>query len=247
MLDGDAIMPVPPGRFAEGKAKVIETLQSNPDNARSRVTWTPIRAGVSGDGQQGFTLGYMILRRPDSSAVPMKYMAYWIRRDEGWRVIAYKYRPRAAGDVSTTLLPPALPARQQPPTTDALTIESHRQSLAAAEREFSDTSQVIGIGPAFAKYGLLDAVNMGGRNDTVFVVGAPAIARSVGAGYPQGGSPVSWAADYKAIVASSGDLGITFGFIKPNTLSPGQSTTGYPFFTIWKRTSPTDPWRYIAE
>lgn len=247
MFDADVIMPIPGNAFAEGKANAVAALRTNPDDARSRLEWTPIRAGVSADGQHGFTFGYMTMHRPDSSRVPMKYMAYWIKRVDGWRAIGYKRRARPAGEVSMALMPPSLPSRSQPPTSDATTISSHRASLAAAEREFSDTAQVIGIGPAFAKYGLADAVNMGGQGDTVFVVGAAAIARSVGAGYPPTGSPVSWAADYKAIVASSGDLGITFGFIRPHTPAAGQSATGFPFFTIWKRASPAAPWRYIAE
>jgi len=247
MFDVEVILPVPGNAFVEGKANAVETLRTNPDNARSRLEWTPIRAGVSADGQHGFTFGYMTMHKPDSSRVPMKYMTYWIKRAEGWRAIGYKRRPRPAGEVSLALMPSSLPGWSQPPTTDPATIARHRESLAAAEREFSDTSQVVGIGPAFAKYGLADAVNMGGQNDTVFVVGSAAIARSVGAGYPPTGSPVSWAADYKAIVASSGDLGITFGFIRANPPAAGQAATGFPFFTIWKRASRTAPWRYIAE
>jgi len=247
MFDAEVIMPIPGNTFADGKANAVAALRTNPDNARSRLEWTPIRAGVSADGQHGFTFGYMTMHKPDSSRVPMKYMTYWIKRAEGWRAIGYKRRARPAGDVSMELMPPSLPGRSQPPTSDGPTIAAHRASLAAAEREFSDTAQVIGIGPAFARYGLDDAVNMGGQNDPVFVVGAAAIARSVGAGYPPTGSPVFWAADYKAIVASSGDLGITFGFIRPHTPAAGQAATGFPFFTIWKRSSPTEPWGYIAE
>ena len=51
-----------------------------------------------------------------------------------------------------------------------------------------------------------------------------------------------------AVVASSGDLGISFGYIRPNGKPPdGAPPQGSPFFTIWHRASPTAPWRYIAE
>jgi hypothetical protein len=56
---------------------------------------------------------------------------------------------------------------------------------------------------------------------------------------------VSWSAD-RAIVASSGDLGVTFGFIRPNAGRP-EGAGATPFFTIWRRADVNDRWRYIAE
>jgi hypothetical protein len=48
------------------------------------------------------------------------------------------------------------------------------------------------------------------------------------------------------IVASSGDLGVSIGMIRRNQPVTGQPTA-FPFFTIWRRATPTAPWRYIAE
>ena len=233
--------------FARGKAAAIVALRANPDNPRSRTTWAPIRVGISADGRHGFSYGYMTLIRPDSSRVPLKYLAYWVKTPAGWRVAAYKRRGRPAGEVSAAMLEPALPMRLVAPITDAATIAGHRATLMAAEKEFSDTAQTIGIGAAFERYGRrADAMNMGGPNDTAFVIGSPAVGRSVGAGSPGGGSPVSWASDYHAIVASSGDLGVTFGFIRPNTAPAAGQPTAFQFFTIWKR-DPGGRWLYIAE
>ena len=106
---------------------------------------------------------------------------------------------------------------------------------------------MIGIGAAFAKYGSADAMNMGGPNDAIFVMGADAIGKAVGGTEPSSTSPVNWSAD-SAIVASSGDLGVTFGYIRQNApagTSPAQPPV--PFFTIWRRANPTAPWRYVAE
>ena len=240
MFDVEVFLQAPAG-FAAGKDKAIASLRSNPDNERSRTTWAPIRVGVSADGLHGFTYGYMTLVRPDSSRVPLKYLAYWVNRDGVWRVLAYKRRPRPAGEVSTAMLPPALPSGAVNESMLASV-----QSLRAAEKEFSDTSQVIGIGAAFERYGRADAMNMGGPNDTAFVIGNKAIGRSVGAGYPPTGSPVYWSADMLALAAASGDLGITFGFIRPHQAPPAGQPQAFPFFTIWKR-EPGGPWRYIAE
>jgi hypothetical protein len=65
------------------------------------------------------------------------------------------------------------------------------------------------------------------------------------AGQPADGSTLNWAPD-RVIVASSGDLGVTIGMIHPNTPRAGQPAS-FPFFTIWRRASPTAPWRYVAE
>ena len=60
-------------------------------------------------------------------------------------------------------------------------------------------------------------------------------------------APVSWGAD-KTIVAASGDFGVTLGYIVPNAPGAGgKPQPRRPFFTIWRRDSPKDPWRYIAE
>ena len=70
---------------------------------------------------------------------------------------------------------------------------------------------------------------------------------SVGAGAPTNSSPVSWG-PAKTIVAASGDFGVTIGFIVPNKPgADGKLPPGQPFFTIWKRDSPSGKWLYIAE
>jgi hypothetical protein len=242
MFAEDVVVPAG-NRFAEGRAAAIEAMRANPDNLSGRVTWSPIRGGISTDGQHGFTFGYMTLRKSDATTVPLKYLAYWTRQREGWRVSAYRRRPRPAGEVSLEMMPPSLPARIVP-TTAVASVETI-DSLKRTEQEFSDTAQRIGIGEAFAKFGSEDAVNLGGPNDIGFVVGAAAIGRSVGAGSAPGKSPVSWSAD-RALVSPRGDLGITFGMLRSN--DPAKSSDpGVPFFTIWRRADPSAPWRYIAE
>jgi hypothetical protein len=149
----------------------------------------------------------------------------------------------AARDVTA----PALPAALVEPTTDAATMTRHKASLEAAEKAFSDEAQTIGLGPAFAKHGSADAVNVGPRSSPTFVFGAAAIGKAVGAGSEGKPSPVAWAADEGALVASSGDLGVTFGYIRQNAPSEGTPSGGVPFITVWRRANPNAPWRYIAE
>lgn len=247
MFATDVIMQAPGVGFARGVGAATEALRANADNAAGRLDWAPVRAGVSGDGLHGFTFGYMALHKTDGSTTPLKYLAYWVKRGGRWRVAAYKRRLRAAGDVALSPMAPSLPERTTAPVTDRAVLQSIEQSLIAAEKAFSDEAQTIGLGAAFAKYGSADAMNMGGPDDAAFVIGAEAIGKSVGAGQPNNSSSLNWSAD-SAIVASSGDLGVTFGYIRrnvPASASPGPAPI--PFFTIWRRAGPATPWRYIAE
>jgi hypothetical protein len=105
----------------------------------------------------------------------------------------------------------------------------------------------MGLGPAFVKYGSADAINLGGPTVPGFVIGNDAIGKFIGQNSPQPQSPVSWGAD-RVIVASSGDLGVTIGIIRQNApAAGGTEPQSFPFFTIWRRGSPTESWKYIAE
>jgi ketosteroid isomerase-like protein len=246
MFAKDVTMPVPGNKFANGVTEVSTALRSNADNARSKIEWEPVRGGISADGQHGFTFGYMTVRPPDGTALNFKYLSYWVKQPQGWRVVAYKRRRRPDGPVSLALMAPALPARLTTMKPDAMTLAKYHETLDHTERAFSTEAQRIGIGPAFAKYGSADAVNMGGPQDAGFVVGSEAIGRSVSAGAPPDSSPVSWGPD-RVLVASSGDFGITFGMIRPNAADEKGQSQPIPFFTIWRRAGVTDPWRYVAE
>lgn len=246
MFAPDVAMPIPGGRFSTNAQEAIAALRTNTDNAASRADWVPVRGGVSADGLHGYTWGFMTLHKPDGSTVPLKYLSYWIKRSEGWRVVAYKRRPRAPGEVSLVPVAPSLPPRALAPNADTVAVERYRASLEQTERAFSAESQVIGLGVAFARYGSADAVNMGGPDDRGFVVGSEAIGRAVSDGRPAEPSTLSWAPD-RTIVATSGDLGVTIGLIRRNATTAAVGTPPIPFFTVWRRDSPAAPWLYIAE
>ena len=243
----DGIMLTHAGGIADGKAAAVEALRQNKANAGASIQWTPLRASISGDGRHGFTAGFMSLRTADGKETPLKYLAYWEKQAAGWRVLAYK-RGQAKAMPPLTPMANVLPATLLAGSTDATLIEQYRKSLADAETAFSNEAQKIGIGPAFAKYGSPDAINLGGPDAATFLVGNRDIGAGVGGGAPAAGSPVSWGADVKTIVAASGDFGVTIGHIVPNAPgTDGKPQPARPFFTIWRRDRVTDPWRYIAE
>lgn len=253
MMSPTVIMPGPGPAFSDGVAAVRAALMRDTLNATSRAEWTAVRAGISADGAHGFTFGYMTTVRADGTRIPGKYLSYWVREGEAWRVIAYKRSRRPEGEVSMAPMQPVVPPKATAIETDTVTIERHRESLAQAERDFSRDAQSIGLERAFVKYGSPDAMNMGGPARGEFVIGNENIGRVVGAGSPTTSSPLSWAPDHRVIVASSGDLGVTFGFIRGNAAGGANAPDAnaaearIPFFTVWRRASPTAPWRYIAE
>jgi hypothetical protein len=183
----------------------------------------------------------MTMRGADGSVRPGKYLAYWVRRPEGWRVAFYRRAGRPEGEVPAGMMAPALPPRLVATRRDPAVQRRDASSLDAAERAFSDEAQRIGLGPAFARFGRADSANMG--RGATFTMGAADIA----AGLPQSApSEVSWAPE-GTLVASSGDLGVTWGWIRPNGPPPEGRPAAVPYFTIWRRGSRAEPWRYVAE
>ena len=245
MFSENVILPAPGGTFLHGSDAALKALRSNPANVEAGASWEPVRAGVSADGRHGFTFGYMAVERADSTPARFKYMTYWEHEPGGWQARAWKRAPFEGAVVAEEPMAPALPPSLVATEADPQVLRAHEESLAEAERAFSRDAQSIGLGPAFARYGRPDAVNMGSRNGP-YLVGAEAIGRMVGEGEPPNASSVSWGPDEAVIVASSGDLGITFGRIRPNDPAAADSPP-FPFFTIWRRDAPGDPWRYVAE
>jgi ketosteroid isomerase-like protein len=244
MFAPDVVMLAPAG-IVRGAAEAEAALRTNPDNPRSHVEWTPIRGGVSADGEHGFTYGYMTMTRGDGSVLPGKYVAYWRRTADGWRVAAYKRAPRPAGPVDLAERPPAVPPAGARPNA----IESARYAaeLQQVEREFSRDAQ-SGFGAASRKFSAPDAAHIGGPDHPSFLFGPEEIARPVD-GPPLPGITTTWeAAD--AIAAASGDLGVTIGTI--TTVAAGTDSSKarrneVPYFTIWRRDTSKAPWRFVIE
>ena len=241
MFADDVVMyAIPVPGFARGRSQALEVLGRSLGGSSHRTEWTPIRVGISADGQHGFTFGYMVTRADGQAPAHSKYMSYWVRTADGWRVRLYKRVPRPEGAVSSAMMAPALPARLLSPNPDAGALEVLRRGLDRRERDFSDEAQRIGLGPAFARFGSADAVNVGGGPE--FILGNEAIGQS----QPSGPSPLVWAPD-GVIVASSGDLGVTWGMLRRTGPTPLGRLATIPWFTIWHRASPGAPWLYVAE
>ena len=241
MLDEEAAMPLPGKGILTGKAAVTEAFRASPAFKEGHIRWAPVRGGIAADGTQGFTYGFLTVGSGDEAKRNRKYLAYWVKRPAGWRVVAYRQIPREAGEVSTAMLDPALPAFTAPAIASSDVIARHQDSLAAAEKSFSDHAQNVGLKTAFRDFGREDAMNM--YAGAGFAVGLDAVT----AGFKEEGpAKIHWSTE-KSFVASSGDLGVSIGMIRPNDPPKAGEPEGFPFFTVWKREGPDQPWRYIAE
>jgi ketosteroid isomerase-like protein len=247
MFADGVVMPAPPERFVRGKADAVAALRNNAANLSSKASWAPLGGGVSGDGLHGFTFGTLTVTRADGGKAPQKYLAYWEKGAAGWRVVAYKRVPGAQGAATAAAIEPLLPERVVPPVTDRKVLDANVATLTRAEQQFSDLAQKVGLGPAFRETGRVESINLGGASSAGVVVGAAAIAKLVQGDAPEKDGRVHWNASEGAIVASSGDLGVTFGFIVPNSVPDGKPATKSPFFTIWLRPGGAGAWKYIAE
>jgi ketosteroid isomerase-like protein len=237
MLDDEVIMPSPKGH-AIGRDAVLALFRENPSYKEGKVSWAPIRGGISADGIQGFTYGFLSVTGGDPARRDRKYLAYWVKRDQGWRIVAYRQQVREAGEVSREMLAPSLPPFSAEPVFDQDVIAAHQLSMASAEKSFSDHAQKVGLKAAFHDYGRADAMNMYGGAG--FAIGLDAVVAGFKEGDP---TTIHWSTE-RSFVASSGDLGVSVGTISPNDPNGG---AGFPFFTVWRRDGPDKPWRYIAE
>ena len=230
------------GAFHPGRDSALSRLRAVPENLTARLEWSPIHGGISGDGKHGFTYGFMTLVRTDSTRMPLKYLAYWVRTPAGWKVAVYRRVPRAEGPVPTVMREPSIPDRAVAVTRDAALVARHAKALGDAERDFSALAGKIGLGPAFTQTAAPDAMNMGGPQAADFVHGPEAIGAVVGGG-ETGPSKLTWGPD-TVLVASSGDLGVTIGHINAPA-NGNQPARRIPFFTVWKKVGGV--WKFVAE
>ena len=242
MFDAEAVMPLPGRGHVAGREAILAALRASPAFRDGTAAWAPIRGGISADGSQGFTFGFLTLTGGDPARRNRKYLAYWVRRPEGWRVAAWRQLPRPPGEVSTAMLPPSLPGFAARPSRDPRRLAAHRRSLAAAEQAFSDRAQRGGLRAAYREYGRADAMNM--ADGAGFAIGLEAITAHFPDG--EGASPVRWSTT-RSLVAASGDLGVSIGTIYRNAPGAEGRPDAFPFFTVWRRDRPDGPWRYIAE
>lgn len=223
--------------ISRGRESAHAALSSNPANQSSRITWAPIAGAPSGDGEQGFTYGHMTITRGDGTRHPAKYVAYWRRVGNRWLIQGLKIAGQESGGAAVRGPPLELPL----PASAVPDLREIEEELRRTEAAFSDSAQ-HGFAQAFRHFAAPDAAHAGTPSDTAFRFGPEEIAAGMPT-EPDSTSFTTWGSE-GVIVASSGDLGMSFGYITSIT---GADTTRGPFLSIWRRRTLREPFRYIVE
>src|SRR5688572_11257884 len=105
MFDAEVVVPGGPA-LTIGRDAALALFRAAPAWQSGTVSWRPIRGGISADGTQGFTFGYLTVTAGNPTARERKYLAYWVRRPEGWRVAAYRQLPWQGAGTATAPQPP---------------------------------------------------------------------------------------------------------------------------------------------
>jgi len=238
-LATQGVFLAPTPDFLRGPAQVRAFLESSPNNALSKFTRMPIRADVSSDGREGYTVGYTETTLPSGAVAPGRYLAYWVKQsDDTWKMEAFKRIGRAAGAVSLT--PPSgfeTPDdrhRRYFPNTDAA---AEAEAAANTDLAFSDLAQVVGNAEAFSRYAAPTPMQSGNSASAGWEFGRDAIA-AAHAGEALG--IFSWA-PVISHAAASGDLAFTVGWVFN---AAGQRLGKY--FSVWQKQH-TGEWLYIVD
>ena len=239
-----SIIYIAPGPYITTADQLRTFLLSNPANSIATLTWTAVRADVSGDAQRGYTYGYTEIKQPDGSILPGKYIAYWKRQsDGGWKLGAYRRNVRPAGPVSLTPPPgfetPTYKHYRYFPKTDAA---SELASVFAADQAFSDLAQ-SGVSSAFVAFAAPDAAVLARTVSIGF--GTQAIIDNQKDAIP--GSLI-WSPSF-GDVAESGDLAFTTGIALIRTQNADGTWTVVgqgKYLTVWKKQL-TGEWKFVID
>jgi ketosteroid isomerase-like protein len=231
-------LPIVLGRPAARAIIAAESL-----GTRVTVRWQPVRAEASSDGKSGYSYGYSIYgaAQPTSTSVRIdRYIAFWRREAEGWRIAGY------AETYGTPPAPLALPAAAQSSAMKDVPMPRTRGALEAirsADVDFSRDATKFGTGEAFGRYAAEDAQIFSGPGE--FISGPRAITQSFGPTPAKNG--LVWHPVHGA-VSEAGDLGFTVG----NAVFTGEREDGAPsvsyskYLTVWKKQR-DGSWRYVVD
>lgn len=204
------------------------------------LTWWPVYVEVAASGDLGYTTGPYVLREtgqgPGGETQTGYYVTMWRRQADGaWKVVA---------DLGATTPPPARPDAAAGGTVEhgrigggvpggrgpAEGAEAAQHALMAADRGFGGDATAHGARAAYMAV-IADEARFY-RDGAPPAVGREAVGRLLGA-YAQ--RSTSWEPT-AAVVASSGDLGYTYG--KTAVMAPGRpGKIRQPglYFRIWER------------
>ncbi len=217
----------------------LEKQQSRP----GLLTWYPAYADISGAGDMGMTTGPWEFRQksPDEQPVAFgNFMTVWRKQADGtWKFaidfgISYDKpdAPAAAWQ---------LPANYNRSKTDAKAdVAKEQAGLLALEQKFSKASEAQGFAKAFINYAADDVRLLRERMQPIvgFKEASSALALKTGT------RPLTWR-PIKAEVATSGDMGFTYGSYEMLGQGKDEAQENGNYVRVWKKIG--GKWRVIMD
>jgi ketosteroid isomerase-like protein len=200
------------------------------------LTWFPIYADVSRDGDLGYTTGPFEFRQNagDKPARTGYYMTIWKRQADGqWKAVI----DQGIGTPPPTATAADLQFGAPAPAPDKAAAPAPPDALLNSDREFALAATKQGAGAAYSVYAA-DELRL--YRDGQFPLVGKAAARSI---FAVAGN-LSWQ-PAKAEVARSGDLGYTYGLAVWK--APDAAKVDYfNYVRLWKRQA-DGAWRVVFE
>ena len=231
-LADDAHVLVPGTTLAQGRQAAADALVFGPA-AGARLRWEPIRLDVSADGRSGYSYGAGTRTAADGAEVHARYIAYWRREGEGWKVAAFMFNanPRPVTPPPAGFFPAPAETGSVPAGVDvAAALEGARQ----ADRDFAAHAMAHGMGAAFQAFAAPDGAMLAGEYGP----------EAIGAAFGGAAGTLEWGPTGGA-AAAAGDLAYTVGTAVRR--GPDGQPLGYTkYLSIWRR-QPGGEWRWVVD
>ena len=215
---------------------------------RAFANWRPLRAGMSGVSDMGYTAGALEFSVKDADSNekngPGVYLLVWKKQDNTWKILALLINPaRSAPPVAPDLRANSQLLLKNGTAASKADIDRARAAIIKTDSDVSALSKSKWAGEAFSSYieenGVFLAFICTGLS------GRGAIREAFGE-KSSGGSLV-WK-PVKDEMSASCDLGFTIGYSRStDTDGEGRPRVGHGhYLTVWKK-QPDRSWKFILD
>jgi ketosteroid isomerase-like protein len=231
-LADSAHVLAPGTTLARGREQAAEALVFGPA-AGARLRWEPIRLDVSADGRSGYSYGAGTRTAADGAEVHARYIAYWRRGGDGWKLAAFMFNasPQPVTPPPAGFFPAPPATGSVPANVDvAAALEAARQ----ADRDFAAFAAARNVGAAFQAYAAPDGAMLAGEYGP----------QAIGAAFAGGRGTLEWGPTGGA-ASAAGDLAYTVG----TAVRRGEDgiPLGYTkYLSIW-RLQPNGEWKWVVD
>lgn len=231
-LADSAHVLAPGATLARGREQAAAALVSGPA-AGARLRWEPIRLDVSADGRSGYSYGAGTRTAADGATVNARYIAYWRREGDAWKVAAFMFNANPQ-----PVTPPPARFFPEPPATGSVPagvdVAAALEGAMQADRDFAALSMAQNPGAAFQAFAAPDGAMLGGEYGP----------QAIGAAFAGAGGTLEWG-PVGGAASAAGDLAYTVG-IAVRRGEDGRPLGYTKYLSIWRR-QPDGEWRWVVD